>query len=180
MKKTLSQYDEIVRRCKSLFLKKNTDYGTAWTILRPSSVTDQCLIKAARIRSIQEREINVVGDSVEDEFVGIINYSIIALIQWNEAVNNREDIPTDELSMMYDRQINQTKELMVAKNSDYGEVWREMRVSSITDMILQKIRRIRQIENQSGKTLVSEGIDANYSDMINYAIFALILLSEQI
>ena len=160
-------------------MKKASDYGTAWRILRLSSITDQIFIKANRIRSIQEKGVNRVGEDITNEFVGIINYCIIALIQDHLGTEERMEIPVDELMKLYDGFAEDTKLLLSDKNHDYGEAWRDMRVSSITDIILMKILRVKQIEDNSGQTLVSEGIDANYMDMINYAVFALILLEEE-
>ena len=159
-------------------MKKATDYGTAWRILRLPSITDQIFIKANRIRSIQEKGVNKVGEDISNEFVGIINYCIIALIQDKMGNSEQMEIPLDELMADYDDFANKTKDLLADKNHDYGEAWRDMRVSSITDIILMKLLRVKQIEDNEGQTLVSEGIDANYMDMINYAVFALILLKE--
>lgn len=166
-------------RCKELFLKKNLDYGTAWRILRLSSITDQIYIKAQRIRTLQETGISKVGEGIEPEFVGIINYCVMALIQMQLSASDdsRTDIPTDELELLYDAQMNRVIELLFAKNHDYGEAWRQMRVSSMTDLILMKLLRTKQIEDNQGATLVSEGVDANYMDMINYAVFCLIKMT---
>lgn len=174
---TESQYRQVIQRCKDLFLKKNQDYGTAWRILRLSSITDQVFIKAQRIRTLQEKEVSKVGEGIEPEFVGIINYCVMALIQIELATDARTDIPTDELERLYDKQIKQVVDLLFAKNHDYGEAWRDMRVSSMTDIILMKLLRTKQIEDNAGATLVSEGVDANYMDIINYAIFCLILMT---
>lgn len=177
---TAKQYDAIIKICKDIFIKKTKDYGTAWRILRLSSITDQIFIKAKRIRSIDTKGIQKVNESIEQEYIGIVNYCIIALIQLQLKLEIEEEhIPLDQVIVLFDHQISQTKNLMEQKNHDYGEVWREMRVSSITDLILMKILRIKQIEDNKGKTLVSEGIDANYSDIINYAVFALIRLKER-
>jgi hypothetical protein len=160
-----------------LFESKNKDYGTSWRILRPTSITDQIMIKALRIRSIEETKENKVGESIEDEFIGIYNYSIIGLMQlkyWNSP----NEFSFDEIMRLYDEELEVTRQLMVKKNHDYGEAWREMRVSSFTDLILMKINRTKQIEDNKGQTIVSEGIDANYKDMMNYAIFALITLNN--
>ena len=166
-------------RCKELFLKKNQDYGTAWRVLRLSSITDQIYIKAQRIRTLQETGISKVGEGIEPEFVGIINYCVMALIQMQLASQSdpRTDIPTDELEVLYDGQVKQVMNLLFAKNHDYGEAWRQMRVSSMTDLILMKLLRTKQIEDNQGATLVSEGVDANYMDMINYAVFCLIKMT---
>ncbi len=178
MQNTLSQYDAIVSRCRSLFVSKMADYGSAWRILRIPSLTDQIFIKAQRIRQLQENEVRKVEEDEIPEFIGIINYSIMALIQLEKGVADQPDLELAEVSELYDQHIRETKILMENKNHDYGEAWREMRISSLTDLILQKLLRVKQIENNSGKTIVSEGLEANYQDMINYAIFALILIGE--
>ena len=177
MRDTETEYRQIVQRCKDLFLKKNKDYGTAWRILRLPSITDQIFIKAQRIRTLQETGVSKVGEGIEPEFVGIINYCVMALIQMELIQDKRTDIPTDELERLYDGQIGRVIELLFAKNHDYGEAWRDMRVSSMTDIILMKLLRTKQIEDNRGNTLVSEGVEANYMDMINYAVFCLIKLS---
>ncbi len=178
MKDTSKQYDAVVQECRSLFLKKMKDYGCAWRILRLPSLTDQIFIKAQRIRSLQENEVRKVDEGEAPEFIGIINYSVMALIQLEKGVAEQPDLSPEEAISLYDHMIKRTRELMENKNHDYGEAWRDMRVSSLTDLILQKLLRIKQIEDNKGKTLVSEGIDANYQDMINYAIFALIHINE--
>jgi hypothetical protein len=179
MQNTSQQYDDVLFSCRELFIKKTKDYGTAWRILRVSSLTDQIYIKANRIRTIQETGKNKVGEDIRSEFVGIINYCIIALIQLELKDDYRMELPAEEVIERYDYYARQTKNLMETKNHDYGEAWRDMRISSLTDLILMKILRVKQIEDNRGKTLVSEGIDANYSDMLNYAVFALILMNEQ-
>jgi hypothetical protein len=179
MSSTLKQYDKVINNCRDMFLKKNQDYGTAWRILRTSSLTDQIFIKANRIRTVQETGENKVGESIEGEFVGIINYCAMALIQLELKGDDRLDLNSVEVISLYDKKIADTKNLMQSKNHDYGEAWRDMRVSSLTDLILMKLLRVKQIEDNQGKTIVSEGIDANYMDMINYSVFALILLSEK-
>ena len=176
MQKTLEQYDNVTSKCKSLFEKKMYDYGSAWRILRLSSLTDQIFIKAQRIRGLQKNSIQKVDEGEADEFIGIINYSVMALIQIEKGVSEIPDLEDKECMQLYDTMINKTRDLMMNKNHDYGEAWREMRVSSLTDLILQKLLRVKQIEDNQGNTLVSEGIDANYTDIINYAIFALIHL----
>lgn len=176
---TETEYRQVIQRCKDLFLKKNKDYGTAWRILRLPSITDQIYIKAQRIRTLQETGVSKVGEGIEPEFVGIINYCVMALTQLQLAQDKRTDIPTDELEQLYDQEIGQVIELLFAKNHDYGEAWREMRVSSMTDIILMKLLRTKQIEDNQGYTLVSEGVAANYMDMINYAVFCLIKLSHE-
>lgn len=178
MKDTSAQYDAVVAECRSLFLKKMKDYGCAWRILRLPSLTDQIFIKAQRIRGLQENEVRKVDEGEVPEFIGIINYSVMALIQLEKGVAEQPDLKEEEVATLYNQTIARTKSLMEDKNHDYGEAWREMRVSSLTDLILQKLLRIKTIENNKGKTLVSEGIGANYEDMINYAVFALIHIHE--
>jgi hypothetical protein len=178
MQQTSEQYDAVIHTCRELFLKKTKDYGTAWRILRLSSLTDQIFIKAQRIRGLQENIEQKVDEGQQSEFIGIINYAIMALIQIDEGVAEQPDLDMDKAIQLYDDKAALTKKLMEDKNHDYGEAWREMRVSSLTDLILQKLLRIKQIEDNKGKTLVSEGVDANYQDIINYAVFALIHLSE--
>ena len=173
MKKTNQQYDQVISICRDLFENKMTDYGTAWRILRPQSLTDQIYIKAQRIRSIEEKGISKVGEGIRPEFIGIINYCIMGLIQLKLGPSD-EELTGDKTLELYDRYFQEAKKLMMDKNHDYGEAWRNMRISSYTDLILMKIKRTKQIEDNSGKTLVSEGIDANYMDMINYAVFAMI------
>ncbi len=175
---TSQQYDSVIAICRSLFINKMKDYGSAWRILRLPSLTDQIFIKAQRIRTLQENDIQKVEDDETGEFIGIINYSIMALIQLELGFVDKPDLNIDEATQLYDQKIALTKQLMEDKNHDYGEAWREMRVSSLTDLILQKLLRVKQIEDNKGKTLVSEGIDANYQDMINYAVFALILMKN--
>ena len=176
MQKTLKQYDNITSVCKSLFEKKLHDYGSAWRILRLSSLTDQIFIKAQRIRGLQKNSVQKVDEGESEEFIGIINYSVMALIQIEKGISEVPDMNTNECMDLYDTMIKKTRDLMMNKNHDYGEAWREMRGSSLTDLILQKLLRVKQIEDNEGNTLVSEGIDANYTDIINYAIFALIHL----
>jgi len=176
MLQTAQEYDEVIQICLNLYKKKMTDYGSAWRILRLPSLTDQIFIKAQRIRSLQENEVRKVDEDERSEFIGIINYSVMALIQLELGVVDHPDLNTEKAVELYTKHVQITKELMLNKNHDYGEAWREMRVSSLTDLILQKLLRVKQIEDNKGKTLVSEGIDANYQDMINYAVFALIHL----
>ena len=178
MQETSKQYDAAIHTCRSLFIKKMTDYGSAWRILRLPSLTDQIFIKAQRIRSLQQNETRKVDEGEVSEFIGIINYCVMALIQLEKGVVEQPDLTTEEATKLYDEKIAITKQLMQDKNHDYGEAWRDMRVSSLTDLILQKLLRVKQIEDNAGKTLVSEGIDANYQDMVNYAAFALIHLKE--
>lgn len=180
MKDTSKQYDSVVKMCRELFVNKMKDYGSAWRILRLPSLTDQIFIKAQRIRSLQQNNVRRVDEDEKPEFIGIINYSVMALIQLELGVVNQPDLSAEKAIELYDRKIIETKELMENKNHDYGEVWRGMRVSSLTDLIIQKLLRVKQIEDNKGKTLVSEGIDANYQDMINYAVFALILMEETV
>lgn len=175
MDTTSREYDGVINVCRNLFANKMKDYGSAWRILRLPSLTDQIFIKAQRIRSLQENEVRKVDEDETGEFIGIINYSIMALIQLDLGVADQPDLDVAKAVELYDAKITLTKNLMQAKNHDYGEAWRDMRVSSLTDLILQKLLRVKQIEDNKGKTLVSEGIDANYQDMINYAVFALIL-----
>ena len=176
MSKTAKQYDQVIEKCSSLFEKKMKDYGSAWRILRLPSLTDQIYIKAQRIRSIENKGVKMVDEGIASEFIGILNYSIMALIQLEKGVVEQPDLTVDQAVKAYTHFAKESKELMEAKNHDYGEAWREMRVSSLTDLILQKLLRVKQIEDNKGKTLVSEGIDANYFDMVNYAVFALIHL----
>lgn len=177
MQETSKQYDTVIEECRSLFIKKMSDYGSAWRILRLPSLTDQIFIKAQRIRQLQENEVRKIDEGVTPEFVGIINYAIMALIQLEKGIVENPDLSTEEATVLYDKHVHVTKELMLNKNHDYGEAWRDMRVSSLTDLILQKLLRVKQIEDNKGKTIVSEGIDANYQDMINYAVFAMIHLA---
>jgi len=176
MQNTSKQYDAVIGLCRDLFEKKMKDYGSAWRILRLSSFTDQIFIKAQRIRSIQDNAVRKVDEGEVSEFIGIVNYSIMALIQLERGVGSDADVDVQESLVLYDEKVKRTKQLMENKNHDYGEAWRDMRVSSLTDLILQKILRVKQMEDNKGKTLVSEGFDANYQDMINYAVFALIHL----
>lgn len=173
MDRTNQQYDQVISICRNIFSKKMTDYGTAWRILRPTSLTDQIYIKAQRIRSIEEKGVAKVDEGVKPEFIGIINYCIMGLIQLELGPSDRE-VANETIQELYDKYFNEAKTLMMDKNHDYGEAWRNMRVSSYTDLILMKIQRTKQIEDNQGKTLISEGIDANYMDMINYSVFAMI------
>ena len=173
LKPTETEYQEIIQYCQDLFVKKNKDYGTSWRILRIPSITDQIFIKAQRIRTIQEKGLQKVEDDISSEFIGIINYCVMALIQISLS-NTKTEFDITELSKLYDEQISEVKALLFNKNHDYGEAWRDMRVSSMTDIILMKLLRIKQIEDNQGVTLVSEGVKAGYQDMINYAVFCLI------
>mgnify|MGYP001187700920 FL=1 len=178
MSRTNEQYDEVIEGCKSIFFKKNKDYGTAWRVMRTISVVDQIYIKAQRIRTIQDKRQQRVVDDISGEFRGIINYAIIGLIQLEMPENASWDIPADEVAGLYSKHVHTAKSLMQDKNHDYGEAWRSMSQESFVDLILVKLQRIRQILSNEGKTIISEGIDANYNDIINYAVFALILMSE--
>jgi hypothetical protein len=178
---TTVSYDRQIARCKDIFLKKMKDYGTAWRILRVSSITDQIFIKAQRIRSIEEKGSQKVDEGVESEFIGIINYAVIALIQLELGSGSDSDTGLDEQEVvrLFNKQVAESKGLMEDKNHDYGEAWRAMRTSSMTDLILMKLLRIKQIEDNRGQTLISEGVAANYHDIVNYAVFALIKLSGE-
>jgi hypothetical protein len=176
---TDKQYDEVIRSCKEIFLKKASDYGTAWRVLRTISIVDQIFIKAQRIRTIQETGKQKINDDISAEFKGIINYAVIGLLQLDLTENDPEEMPLDRISPMYDEKIDIAKKLMQDKNHDYGEAWRSMSQESFVDLILMKLQRIRQILINEGKTIMSEGIDANYLDMVNYAVFALILMKEE-
>ena len=183
VEKTRVQYPAVIERCRSLFLAKAKDYGTSWTILRMPSITDQIFIKAERIRSIQEKQVNKVGESIEGEFIGIINYCVIALILWklresDEREKNAALAGMGKLADLYEEQVDQAFSTLEKKNHDYGEAWRKMRISSMTDLILMKIMRLKQMEDNQGMVEVSEGPDANYIDMLNYAVFCLILMEE--
>ena len=180
MHDTSKQYDEAIAQCRELFVIKMKDYGPSWRILRPRSVTDQIFIKAKRIRTLELNGETKVGEGIWPEFIGIINYGIIGLIQLKLGYSDTVDISRERALELYDKFIAETKNLMIAKNTDYGEAWRDMRISSYTDLILTKIQRTKEIENHDGATLVSEGIDANYQDRINYSVFALIKHSEQV
>lgn len=176
MQDTSKQYDKVIDSCKDIFIKKSADYGTSWRVLRTISVVDQLFIKAQRIRTIQQKGTQRIDDNIAAEFQGIINYGVIGLIQLQLPASEKEEIPLDELTILYNKQINIAKKLMLDKNHDYGEAWRDMSQESFVDLILVKLQRIKQILANEGRTLISEGIDANYLDIINYAVFALILL----
>lgn len=176
MNTTSQQYDAAIKLCKDLFLKKMKDYGTAWRNLRPTSLTDQIFIKAQRIKSIEEKGSQKIADDIKGEYIGIINYCIIAMIQLELKDDTRLELPYEEVELLYNKYAKQTKQLMEDKNHDYGEAWRDMRLSSLTDLILMKIFRVKQIEDNKGQTIISEGVDANYMDMLNYSVFALIKL----
>ncbi|MEY2650217.1 MAG: DUF1599 domain-containing protein [Schleiferiaceae bacterium] len=178
MAHTATQYAAEIARCRELYGKKLTDYGAAWRILRLPSLTDQLFIKANRLRTIQDAGVQKVADSQEAEFIGIVNYAIMALIQLERGIASEPDLSPEEALAAFDAQATRIYELMEAKNHDYGEAWRDMRITSLTDLILQKVLRVKQIEDNRGATLVSEGVDANYMDMVNYAVFALILMHQ--
>ncbi len=178
MSQTSAQYDQEIASCKDIFIKKTKDYGTAWRVLRIISVVDQIFIKALRIRTIQDKGIQKVGDAIQDEFKGIINYSVIGLIQLKLDDPKVEDMPVEQVQSLYQEYVNFAKSTMMDKNHDYGEAWRDMSQESYADLILVKLLRIRQILTNDGKTLISEGIDANFVDILNYAVFALIQISE--
>ena len=179
MSKTIQQYDLAAAICEAVFVKKTKDYGTAWRILRTSSLTDQLFIKAKRIRSLETNAEQKIDEGVESEYIGLINYSAMALIQIEMDDTEEMELPAEEATKLYQEQIQVTKKLMLAKNHDYGEAWRDMRISSLTDLILMKILRLKQIEDNNGKTIISEGPEGSYRDIINYAMFALIKLSEK-
>jgi len=178
IEETLKEYDQAFALCSQLFEAKTSDYGTAWRILRPSSLTDQLFIKANRIRTIQEANESKVDEGIESEFIGIVNYSLMAIIQCGLPNNHAMELPKQEAIDRYRAAFEETRQLMIRKNHDYGEAWRDMRVSSLTDLILMKVLRVKQIEDNNGKTKVSEGVEANYEDMANYALFALVLLAR--
>lgn len=178
MQDTNAQFDAALNMCRELYVKKLVDYGAAWRIMRARSITDQIFIKANRIRSLEIKGVSKVGEGILPEFIGIVNYGIIGLIQLELGHSEKEDLTAEQATEMYDRLVAQTKKLMLAKNHDYDEAWRGMRVNSYTDLILMKILRTKQIEDNNGETLVSEGIDANYMDMINYSVFAIIKLTN--
>lgn len=179
MLKTSVQFEKVIIECRDLFDKKLQDYGAAWRVLRPSSITDQIYIKVNRIRTLQMTDKKMVDESEEDEFIAIVNYSIIGLIQLEKGLSNDFNENKEEILSLYDKYAHEAKALMERKNHDYGEAWRDMRISSITDLIYQKVLRTKQIEDNQGQTIVSEGLDANYFDMLNYAVFCLIKFSEK-
>lgn len=177
MANTIEQFDAALNSCRELFIKKLHDYGAAWRIMRPESITDQIFIKATRIRSLEIKGVSKVGEGILPEFIGIVNYGVIGLIQLELGYSDILDMTIEQAIESYDKHICQTRELMIAKNHDYDEAWRGMRINSYTDLILQKLLRTKQIEDNKGETLVSEGIDANYMDMINYSVFGIIKLT---
>lgn len=175
---TESQYDTIIASCRDIFLKKNKDYGTSWRMLRPRSLTDQLFIKAKRIKNLEENGSGKIDEGIDPEFMGIINYGIMALIQLELADDENVELSTDEAVALYEKKVQETRALMLAKNHDYGEAWRDMRPSSFTDLILTKLMRLKQIEDNEGQTIISEGPASHYMDIVNYAVFALIKMSE--
>ena len=177
--KTEQQFKDVLKECRTLFQKKLHDYGASWRILRPSSLTDQLYIKAKRIRSLEIKKESLVGEGIRPEFIALINYGIVGIIQLEKGYVDEVDISSDEALQLYDKYASEALQLMTRKNHDYDEAWRSMRVSSYTDFILTKIQRVKEIENIQGDTLVSEGIDANYMDIINYAVFGVIKMSEE-
>lgn len=178
MSNTAAEFDVIISKCSDLFLKKMKDYGTAWRILRTTSLTDQIFIKAQRIRTLEQNGESKVGEGIVPEYIGIINYCVMAIIQLELGAAMGEDTEEDKIAELHAKYLQTAKDLMANKNHDYGEAWREMRVSSLTDLILMKLLRVKSIEDNEGKTIVSEGLDANYLDMINYSIFAMIRMGE--
>jgi hypothetical protein len=173
---TSAEYEAVINICKGLFMKKTHDYGTAWRILRPESITDQIFIKAQRVRTLEEKKISKVDEDITGEYIGIVNYCVIAMMQLESAADTPVELQADHVSHLFDEKVKETKELMFAKNHDYGEAWRDMRISSLTDLILMKLLRVKQIEDNKGQTLASEGVIANYQDILNYSVFALIKL----
>ncbi len=178
MSKTSAQFDSSIKKCKDIFTKKMHDYGSAWRILRTSSITDQIFIKAQRIRSIEDKGMQKVEENIQSEYIGIVNYAIIGLIQLSLSEKDEMELPLEKAVQLYDHFAKMAKNLMEDKNHDYSEAWRDMRISSLTDLILMKLMRTKQIEDNKGISLISEGIDANYLDILNYSVFALIRLGE--
>ncbi len=174
---TKEQFDQVIAYCRDVFEKKLKDYGSSWRIMRPQSITDQIFIKANRIRSLETKGMSLIDEGIKPEFIGIANYGIVGLIQLEKGFSDKIDMSNEDALELYDYHMNSTKELMYAKNHDYDEAWRSMRISSYTDLILTKIYRTKQIEENKGQTIISEGIDANYMDMVNYALFGLIKLT---
>lgn len=176
--KTLQQYDEQLGLCKEIFINKSIDYGTSWRIMRPKSITDQLFIKAQRIRTLEEKGISRVGEGIEGEYQALVNYGLMALIQLTNKSSDEANLSPDEAKALYEEEAHVVRQTMLKKNHDYGEAWRDMRISSFTDLILTKLLRIKQIENNEGKTIVSEGLDGHYTDIVNYSLFALIRMNE--
>ncbi len=179
MDKTTQQFDKALAQCRDVFVKKLSDYGPSWRIMRPEAITDQLFIKAKRIRSLQVKGVSAVGEGILPEFIAIVNYAAIGIIQLRHGYSDHKDMPTAQAIELYDNIIGECRTLMIAKNHDYDEAWRGMRILSYVDLILMKIERTKEIEDHNGVTLVSEGIDANYMDMINYAVFGIIKLDEK-
>jgi hypothetical protein len=177
--RTSQQFNAAVEQCKDIFLKKMQDYGSSWRVLRVPSITDQIFIKAQRIRSIEEKGVQKIDEGIKPEYIGIVNYSVIALIQLELGSNPEANTDSAYIKKLYQKHIDEARALMEAKNFDYDEAWRQMRINSFTDLILMKLLRVKQIEDNKGKTLISEGIEAGFYDIINYAIFALIKIDEQ-
>jgi hypothetical protein len=177
MANTPQEFDQVINDCREIFLKKMSDYGPAWRIMRPASITDQIFIKANRIRSIETKGISLVDDDIHSELIGIVNYSVIGLIQFEMGYSDKVDMSSEKALSLYEHYVAVAKKLMLAKNHDYDEAWRSMRTQSYTDLILMKLYRVKQIENNEGETVISEGIDANYLDIINYAVFGLIKMT---
>lgn len=173
---TTTEYNSVIEHCRDLFLKKTKDYGTSWRIMRLPSITDQIYIKAQRIRTLEEKKVSKVGEGIPEEYIGIVNYCVIAMMQLELSQQDGDHLDTAFVENKYNEKVDETRDLMFAKNHDYGEAWRDMRISSLTDLILTKLHRVKQIEDNDGHTLVSEGLKANYQDMLNYAVFALIKL----
>lgn len=178
MAKTEAQFDKAIQVCRDVYSKKLKDYGAAWRIMRPCSITDQIFIKANRIRTLETKGDHYVDEGIQPELIGIVNYAIMGMIQLSKGFADGDDISVDEALSLYDEYMQKTRTLMLAKNHDYDEAWRSMRTTSYTDLILMKIYRTKQIESNNGKTIISEGIEANYMDMVNYAIFGLIKIDE--
>jgi hypothetical protein len=176
---TAAEYEAVINVCKNLFMKKTHDYGTAWRILRLESITDQIFIKAQRIRTLEEKKVSKVGEDITGEYIGIVNYCVIVMMQTECDAETPVELAPDHVNRLFDEKVQETKDLMFAKNHDYGEAWRDMRISSLTDLILMKLLRVKQIEDNKGLTLASEGIKANYQDILNYSVFALIKLGVQ-
>ena len=175
---TLEQYDEQLQICQEIFVQKSKDYGTSWRIMRTKSITDQLFIKAQRIRTLEETGVSKVGDGIEGEFQALVNYGLMALIQLHHKPNAEGNLSADDARRLYEEQAHEVRQIMIAKNHDYGEAWRDMRVSSFTDLILSKILRLKQIEDNQGKTIVSEGLEGHYTDIVNYSLFGLIRINE--
>jgi len=179
MEKTSEEFDRVIAICRDIFVKKNKDYGAAWRVMRLPSLTDQIFIKVHRVRTIQENSEQKIAENEVSEFIGIVNYSIMALIQLEKGVGSEPDLTLNQVMTLYDQQVTSAKNLMLSKNHDYGQVWRLLQISSLTDLIFQKVLRVKQIEKNKGKTIISEGLEANYQDMLNYSVFAVILSEKE-